>query len=478
MPMPMPTPTPTPTLTLSVSTALRARARARSRLRCTHAPRAHSRSRPCYAPAPTLTAQPHSSLTHARSAMVSHTSFSIDGAGAGGGGGGMPGTPVKKAVFGASGAGIGGGPIAMGGARGWMTSLPDRGGKAFGGEMVTPRPSLPIRFPELSPDSPDDSPAAGRSKLPTIDSNESPTMHQFWNPGGPDESPSLRPRRKSGETSGLARRKSAGGDISLNLGVRKQKTADSPKRQPPGVQRRSYGSLGLGRPGGREREPIPKFSFEESQENELGLSTGGAKVGGPLVASTSANSFLTPSTSLGVMPFMRRASSGTFSSDGEASVNGTPTRRGGAAVGGGMRGGLGGPAPALYNDRARPRPPSPPALALDPGAAPRSTPTRPDRSGARTRALSNPSRARRRAVTRARGSLACREVPRPPRFLARSRSRAPTFNPALARSLPPASLPTHDRVPNLGPDAGAARALPTPYWRGWRPRSIAVSPVR
>ncbi|KAG9100258.1 hypothetical protein FS749_015829 [Ceratobasidium sp. UAMH 11750] len=38
---------------------------------------------------------------------------------------------------------------------------------------------------------------------------------------------------------------------------------------------------------------------------------------------------------------MRRASSGTFSSDGEASVSGTPTRRG--AVGG-MRGGLGGPA--------------------------------------------------------------------------------------------------------------------------------------
>ncbi|KAG9095976.1 hypothetical protein FRC06_009193 [Ceratobasidium sp. 370] len=311
--------------------------------------------------------------------MVSHTSFSIDGAGAGGGGGGMPGTPVKKAVSGASGAGIGGGPIAMGGARGWMTSLPDRGGKAFGGRNA-PRPSLPIRFPGLSPNSPDDSPAAGRSKLPTIDSNESLTMHQFWNPGRPDESPSLRPRRKSGETSSLARRKSAG-----------------------------------------------------------------------------------------------------FLSDGEASVNGTPTRRGGPAVGGGMRGGLGGPAPALYNDRARPRPPSPSALALDPGAAPHSTPTHPDRSGARTRALGpylNPSRARRRAVTRARGSHACREVPRPPRFLVRSRSHAPTFNPALAHSLPPASLPTHNRVPNLSPDAGAARALPTPYWRGWRPRSIAGISVR
>ncbi|KAG9077033.1 hypothetical protein FRC06_009134, partial [Ceratobasidium sp. 370] len=84
----------------------------------------------------------------------------VSGAGAGGGGGGMPDTPVKQAVFGASGAGIGGGPIAMGGARGWMTSLPDRGGKAFGGRNA-PRPSLPIRFPELSPDSPDDSPAAG-----------------------------------------------------------------------------------------------------------------------------------------------------------------------------------------------------------------------------------------------------------------------------------------------------------------------------
>ncbi|KAG8709736.1 hypothetical protein FRC08_018102 [Ceratobasidium sp. 394] len=191
--------------------------------------------------------------------MVSHTSFSIDGTGAGGGaGGGMPDTPVKKAVFGTSGAGVGGGPIAMGGARGWMTTLPDRGGKAFGGRNA-PRPSLPIRFPELSPDSPDDSPAAGRSKLPTIDSNESPTMHQFWNPGGPDESPSLRPRRKSGETSGLPRRKSAGGDISLNLGVRKQKTADSPKRPPLGGPRRSYGSLGLGRPGGRERDPIPNW---------------------------------------------------------------------------------------------------------------------------------------------------------------------------------------------------------------------------
>ncbi|KAG9082822.1 hypothetical protein FRC06_004838, partial [Ceratobasidium sp. 370] len=308
------------------------------------------------------------------SAMVSHTSFSIDGAGAGGGGGGMPGTPVKKAVSGASGAGIGAGLIAMGGACGWMTSLLDRGGKAFGGRNA-PWLSLPIRFPGLSPDSPDDSPAARRSKLPTIDSNESPTMHQFWNPGGPDELLSLRPHRKSGETSSLARRKSAG-----------------------------------------------------------------------------------------------------FSSDGEASVNGTPTRWGGVAVGGGMRGGLGGPAPALYNDRARPRPPSPSMLALDPGAALRSTPTRPDRSGARTRALGpylNPSCARRRAVTRAQGSRACHEVPWPPRFLVHSRSRAPTFNPTLARSLPPASLPMHDRVPNLSPDAGAAHALPTPYWRGWRPHSIA-----
>ncbi|KAG8722212.1 hypothetical protein FRC08_005570 [Ceratobasidium sp. 394] len=49
------------------------------------------------------------------------------------------------------------------------------------------------------------------------------------------------------------------------------------------------------------------------------------------------------------MPFMRRASSGTFSSDGEASVSGTPTRRG--AVGG-TRGGLGGPGtPKLPQDQ-------------------------------------------------------------------------------------------------------------------------------
>ncbi|KAG9100259.1 hypothetical protein FS749_015830 [Ceratobasidium sp. UAMH 11750] len=197
--------------------------------------------------------------------MVSHTSFSIDGTGAGAGAdGGMPDTPVKKGVFGTSGVGIGGEPIGMGGARGWMTTLPDRGGKAFGGRNA-PRPSLPIRFPELFPDSPDDSPAVGRSKLPTIDSNESPTMHQFWNPGGPDESPSLHLRRRSGETPSLPRRKSAGGDILLNLGVRKQKTADSPKRPQLGGQKGSYGSLGLGRPGGRKREPIPKFSFEESR---------------------------------------------------------------------------------------------------------------------------------------------------------------------------------------------------------------------
>ncbi|KAG8701325.1 hypothetical protein FRC08_004143 [Ceratobasidium sp. 394] len=38
----------------------------------------------------------------------------------------------------------------MGGARGWMTTLPDRGGKVFGGRNA-PRPSPPIRFPELSP---------------------------------------------------------------------------------------------------------------------------------------------------------------------------------------------------------------------------------------------------------------------------------------------------------------------------------------
>ncbi|QRV79083.1 mitosis inhibitor kinase SWE1 [Ceratobasidium sp. AG-Ba] len=295
--------------------------------------------------------------------MVSHTSFSVEATGAGGGGSGMPDTPVKKAVFGGGGASVGGGPIAMGGARGWMTSLPDRGGKAFGGRNA-PRPSLPIHFPELTPDSPDESPAAGRSKLHTIDSNESPTTRPFWT--GADESPSLRPRRKSSETSGIGRRKSAGGDISLNLGVRKQKAVDSPGRPPLGPQRRSYGSLGLGRPGGRERDPIPKFSFDENQENELGLSTGeeNTKPGRSLTSSTSANSFLAPSNSLGVMPFMRRASSGTFSSDGEASVSGTPTRRGAAA----MRGGLGG----------HPRPVQPVGARLAPG--PSTRPAVPGRS--------------------------------------------------------------------------------------------------
>ncbi|KAG9096587.1 hypothetical protein FS749_008165 [Ceratobasidium sp. UAMH 11750] len=159
--------------------------------------------------------------------MVSHTSFSIDRTGAGGGaGGGMPGTPVKKAVFGTSGVGVGGGSIAMGGARGRMTTLPDHRGKAFGGRN-------------------DDSPAAGRSKLPTIDSNESPTMHQFWNPGGPDESPSLRPRRKSGDVWSPEAEISRGRYFTQPRHAQ-AKTADSPKRPPLGGQRRSYGSLRLG----------------------------------------------------------------------------------------------------------------------------------------------------------------------------------------------------------------------------------------
>jgi hypothetical protein len=312
--------------------------------------------------------------------MAQHTSFSIEATGAGGGGGsGMPDTPVKKAVFGGTGAGVGGGPIAMGGARGWMTSLPDRGVKAFGGRngesraravcfkltnsLLAPRPSLPIRFPELSPDSPDDSPAAGRSKLPAIPS-ESPTTRPLWNPGAADESPSIRPRRKSGDALGQPRRKSAGGDISLGLGVRKQKPAESPKRPPSGSQRRSYGSLGLGRPNLRERDPIPRFSIGEGGENELGLSTGGERPAGsaPLVASTSANSFLGHSASLGVASFMRRTSSGGFSSDGEASVAGTPTRRKSVGLGvGGMRGGLGGPS----------RPAQPVGVRLAPTAPPR-----------------------------------------------------------------------------------------------------------
>lgn len=277
--------------------------------------------------------------------MVSHTSFSVD---AGGGGSGMPDTPVKKAVFGGAGMSSGGGPIAMGNTRGWMTSLPDRGGKAFGGRNA-PRPSLPIRFPELSPDSPDESPAANRSRLPNLNADESPTMRPLWN-AGVDESPSLRPRRKSGEA--RPRRKSGAGDVSIGVrkasvgDARKGKVGESPKRPSVGSRGRSYGSLGLGRPGTREREGIPMFGVEEGG---LGLNLEGKGEGGPLVASTSANSFLGMSSStgsfgshsfLGVPAFMRNVSSGTFSgSDGEASVNGTPTRRGSAGVLG-LRGGV------------------------------------------------------------------------------------------------------------------------------------------
>lgn len=174
-------------------------------------------------------------------------------------------------------------------------------------------------------------------------------MRPLWN-AGVDESPSLRPRRKSGEA--RPRRKSGAGDVSIGVrkasvgDARKGKVGESPKRPSVGSRGRSYGSLGLGRPGTREREGIPMFGVEEGG---LGLNLEGKGEGGPLVASTSANSFLGTSSStgsfgshsfLGVPAFMRNVSSGTFSgSDGEASVNGTPTRRGSAGVLG-LRGGV------------------------------------------------------------------------------------------------------------------------------------------
>ncbi|KAG8700407.1 hypothetical protein FRC09_005974, partial [Ceratobasidium sp. 395] len=249
--------------------------------------------------------------------MVSHTLFSIDGTGAGGsGGGGMPDTPVKKAVFGNTSVGVGGGPIAMGGARGWMTSLPDRGAKAFGG-WNAPQPSLPIRFPELSPDSPDESPAAGRSKLPTIDSsNESPTMRPFWIPGGADESPSRRPRRKSGENSSLTRRKSGGGDISLNLGPWTRSTEWMGTRFDPKV-------LVRGEPG-------------EPAGAEYGWRTGRSAARSIYERQLVLERFFDFLARRGAV--YASSEQWEFSSDGEASVNGTPTRRGVGA----MRGGLGG----------------------------------------------------------------------------------------------------------------------------------------
>ncbi|CAE6462565.1 unnamed protein product [Rhizoctonia solani] len=308
--------------------------------------------------------------------MVQHTSFSVD---AGGGRSLIPDTPVKKAVFGQT----PGEPITMGGGtKGWMTSLPDRGGKAFG--TRAPRPALPIRFPDFSPSTPDDSPAAGRSKVLNLEVQASPTMR--WGPLA-EESPSLRPHRKSGE--GRPRRRSNAGDISLNLrgstvndtrksslgdlgprkgnpgditlglrkpdaGVKKAEKTKSPKRPPLGPQKRSYGSLGVGRPG--VMDGIPKFLIEgENEDDDAAMSTDIGKEKGGLASSTSVSSFLpsrpnssnsgplfttaTPNfLNVGPDSFMRRSSFETISgSDGEASVAGTPTRRGLGARRGGVQ---------------------------------------------------------------------------------------------------------------------------------------------
>lgn len=140
-------------------------------------------------------------------------------------------------------------------------------------------------IPEFSPGSPDESPAAGRSKILTLVSEASPTMR--WGPNNvtsPDESPSLCPGRKSGDT-GRPRRlsnapdfcKASLGDVGLGLrkanvsgisGVRKADKAKSPKRPPLGSQRRQYGSLGMGKPGASEREGIPRFLVEGENEDE------------------------------------------------------------------------------------------------------------------------------------------------------------------------------------------------------------------
>ncbi|KAF8706016.1 Protein tyrosine kinase, partial [Rhizoctonia solani] len=308
--------------------------------------------------------------------MVQHTSFSVD---AGGSRSLIPDTPVKKAVFGQT----PGDPIAMGDrTKGWMTSLPDRGGKAFG--TRAPRPSLPIRFPDFSPSTPDDSPAAGRSKVLNLEVQASPTMR--WGPLA-EESPSLRPHRKAGEN--RPRRRSNAGDISLNLrssavndtrksslgdlgprkgapgenslglrkldvGVKKAEKSKSPKRAPVGQQKRTYGSLGVGRPG--VRDGIPEFLIEgENEDEDAGMSTDTGKEKGGLGTSASAGSFLpsrpnsshsgplfmaaTPNfLNVGPDSFMRRPSFDTVSgSDGEASVAGTPTRRGLGARRGGVQ---------------------------------------------------------------------------------------------------------------------------------------------
>ncbi|KAJ1304308.1 hypothetical protein OPQ81_005468 [Rhizoctonia solani] len=305
--------------------------------------------------------------------MVQHTSFSVDA----GGGSLVPDTPVKKAIFGQA----TGGPIAMGSAaKGWMTSLPDRGGKAFG--TRAPRPSIPLRFPDFSPSTPDDSPAAGRSKILNLEVEASPTMQ--WGSFA-EESPSMRPNRKVIE--GRPRRRSNAGDISLGLrgstvndtrksslgdlgprkgilgdnalglrkdaGIKKAEKAKSPKRQLLGHQKRPHGILGVGRPG--LKEGIPKFLIEGENEDDEAMSTDTVKEKDGLAASTSASSFLSsrPNSSnsgplftgatphfLNVGPdsFMRRASFDTVSgSDGEASVAGTPTRRGLAARRGGVQ---------------------------------------------------------------------------------------------------------------------------------------------
>jgi hypothetical protein len=126
--------------------------------------------------------------------------------------------------------------------------------------------------------------------------------------------------------------------------VRKVDKSKSPKRLSISARGRAYGTVGLGRPGVGERGGIPKFLVEGENEDDDGETRDEKDRG--LVASTSAGSFLslranpansgplfagtTPSfLNVGPDSFMRRVSYDTVSgSDGEASVNGTPTRRG------------------------------------------------------------------------------------------------------------------------------------------------------
>ncbi|KAF8757182.1 Protein tyrosine kinase [Rhizoctonia solani] len=247
--------------------------------------------------------------------MVQHTSFSVD---AGGSRSLIPDTPVKKAVFGQT----PGDPIAMGDrTKGWMTSLPDRGGKAFG--TRAPRPSLPIRFPDFSPSTPDDSPAAGRSKVLNLEAGENRPRRRS-NAGDISlnlRSSAVNDTRKS-SLGDLGPRKGAPGENSLGLrkldvGAKKAEKSKSPKRAPVGQQKRTYGSLGVGRPvmstdTGKEKGGLGTSasagSFLPSRPN--------SSHSGPLFMAATPN-FL----NVGPDSFMRRPSFDTVSgSDGEASV--------------------------------------------------------------------------------------------------------------------------------------------------------------